>query len=199
MTSMISMPTHTPMPVSNSTGTTLSSRAIAGRDTLSIGRSVTLAWKKAPSGQHEKTVLMAHPRHPGALTSSGVNGREAQRMTKMTIGTRTGRVMDSMIKPWLPCLQTLTLNTPPDVMNVAAAVLTERATRTIGSTAIQKTTTPTHMTSVRSLLWDLERRPWEADTLTCRTTITTVRHDASTDAHAASMTTMPSSPHRGSS
>lgn len=197
MTSMTSMPIHTPTPVSNSTGTTLSSHAIAGRDTLSIGRSVTLAWKKTPSGRHEKIVLMAHPRHPGALTSLGVNGREAQRMAKMTIGTHIDQMMDSMIKPWLPCLKTLTLNTPPDVMSVAAAVPTKRATRTIGSTAIQKTTTPSHMTPAPSPIWDLEQRPWEA-TPTCRTTITTARHDASTDAHTASMTTMPSSPHHGS-
>lgn len=149
---MTSMHIHTPMPVSNSTGTTLSSRAIAGRDILSIGRSVTLAWKKTPNGQHEKIVLMAHPQHPGALTSLGVNGHEAQRMAKMTIGTHIDRMMDSMIKPWLPCLKTLTLNTPPDVMSVAAAVPTERATRTIGSTAIQKTITLNHMTSARSLL-----------------------------------------------
>lgn len=198
MTSMTSMPIHTPMPVSNSTGTTLSSRAIAGRDTLSIGRSVTLEWKKTPSGWHEKTVLMAHPRRPGALTSSGVNGREAQRMAKMTIGIHIDRMMDSMIKPWLPCLKTLTLNIPPGVMSVAAAVLMQRATRTIGSTAIQKTTALSHMTSARSLLWDSEQRHWEADTPTCRTTIITVPHDASTDVHTASMTTMPSSPHRGS-
>lgn len=192
------MPIHTPTPVSNSTGTTLSSRAAADRDTHSIGRSVSLERKKTLSGQRGKTVNMAHPRHRGALTRSGVNGREAQRMARMTIGIRTDRKMDSTIKPWLPCLTTLTANTPLGTMSAAVAVPTERAMRMIGNTTTQKTTMLNHMTRALSLLWDLEQRPWEADTPTCQTTKTSVRRDGSTDAHTAIMSMMPFSPHRES-
>ena len=126
MTLMTLMLIHTPTLVSNSTGTTRSSPAIAGRDTRPIGHSVTLVWKKALRGNREKTVTVAHPQHPGALTSSGVNGREAQRTARI-IGTRTDREMDFMIKPWLPCLTTLIANIPL-VMRSVDAVPTERAT-----------------------------------------------------------------------
>lgn len=193
---MILMPIHTPTPESNSTGTILSSRAVADRDTRSIGRSVSLVWKRTLSGQRGKTVNMARPRRPGALTRSGMNGREAQRIARMIIGTRTDRRMNSTIKPWLPYLKTLTVSTPLDATSAAVAVPTERAMRMIGSTTIQKTTMLNHMTP--ALLWDLEQRPWEADTPTCQTTKTSVRRDGSTDALTAIMSMMPSSPRRES-